>query len=242
MAAAIGISAQASTEAHAGHIEKAQALLHPLADSEKEHDAKAQAASTLDTLASILGEVGDAAGARREAAAALELSKARYFTMLVALSLARAGDAARAESLANETAKTYPSDTAIREYYLPQVRAEIAMDRNDPGKAIEFLQPAEKYDLVGGLRIPYKRGQAYLLEHKGTEAAAEFQKLLDHRGAVGNSIEGVLAHLQLGRAYAQAGDAAKARTAYQDFFALWKDADPGIPILQQAKAEYSKLK
>jgi cytochrome c-type biogenesis protein CcmH/NrfG len=81
-----------------------------------------------------------------------------------------------------------------------------------------------------------------LLEHKGNEAAAEFQKLLDHRGAVGISIGGVLAHLQLGRAYAQSGDAAKARTAYQDFFALWKDADPGIPVLQQAKAEYAKLK
>ena len=242
VAAAIGAFAQASTEAYAGHIEKAQALFHSLADTEKEHDAKAQAANTLDALASILGEVGDAAGARKEAAAALELSKARYFTMLVALSLARAGDAARAESLANETAKTYPSDTAIREYYLPQVRAEIAMDRNDPGKAIEFLQPAAEYDLVGGLHIPYRRGKAYLLEHKGNEAAAEFQKLVDHRGAVGSSIDGALAHLQLGRAYAIAGDAGRARTAYQDFFAIWKDADPGIPILQQAKAEYAKLK
>jgi serine/threonine protein kinase/predicted Zn-dependent protease len=242
MAQAQGVLEQAVTEAYAGHVEKAQVLSHSLADSEKEHDAKAQAAGTLDTLASILGEVGDAAGARREAAAALELGKSRYFTMLVAISLARAGDAARAESLANETAKTYPSDTAIHEYYLPQVRAGIAMDRNDPGKAIEFLQPAEKYDLVRGLRIPYERGQAYLLEHKGTEAAAEFQKLLDHRGAVGISIDGALAHLQLGRAYAIAGDAAKARTAYQDFFAVWKDADPGIPILQQAKAEYAKLK
>ncbi len=242
VAQAMGVTQQAATEAYAGQIEKAQGLLHSLADSEKEHDAKAQAASTLDTLASILGEVGDAAGARKEAAAALELSKARYFTMLVALSLARAGDAARAESLANETAKTYPSDTGIREYYLPMVRAEIALDRNDPGKAIEFLQPAAEYDLVRGLRIPYERGQAYLLEHKGNEAAAEFQKLLDHRGAVGYSMEGALAHLQLGRAYAIAGDAAKARTAYQDFFALWKDADPGIPVLQLAKAEYAKLK
>ena len=134
-------------------------------------------------------------------------------TMLVAIHLARAGDAARAESLANETAKTYPSDTAIREYYLPIIRAEISMDRNDPGKALEILQAASAYELVRYLVIPYERGQAYLLEHKGNEAAAEFQKLLDHRGAVGISIDGVLAHLQLGRAYAIAGDDGKARTA-----------------------------
>jgi serine/threonine protein kinase len=242
VAQAIGADAQAKSEAYAGHTEKARALFHSLADTEKEHDWKAQAASTLDALSSILGEVGDAAGARKEAAAALELGKSRYFTMGVALDLARAGDAAHAESLANETAKTYPSDTAIREYYLPLIRAEIAMDRNDPGKALEILQAASAYDLVRYLLIPYERGQAYLLEHKGNEAAAEFQKLLDHRGAVGTSIGGVLAHLQLGRAYAQSGDAAKARTAYQDFFALWKDADPGIPILKQAKAEYSNLK
>jgi len=239
---ALGADAQAKSEAYAGHIEKAQALFHSLADTEKEHDWKAQAANTLDALSSILGEVGDAAGARKEAVAALELGKSRYFTMGVALDLARAGDAGRAESMANETVKTYPSDTAIREYYLPLIRAEIEMDRNNPGKALEILQAASAYELVRYLVIPNERGQAYLLEHKGNEAAAEFQKLLDHRGAVGISIGGVLAHLQLGRAYAQSGDAAKARTAYQDFFALWKDADPGIPVLQQAKAEYAKLK
>jgi predicted Zn-dependent protease len=116
------------------------------------------------------------------------------------------------------------------------------MDRNDPGKALEILQAAAEYDLVRYLVIPYESGQAYLLEHKGKEAAAEFQKLLDHRGAVGTSIGGALAHLQLGRAYAMAGDEGKARTAYQDFFALWKDADANIPILQQAKSEYAKLK
>jgi tetratricopeptide (TPR) repeat protein len=238
----IGMEAHAHSEAYAGHIEKAQALFHSVADTEKEKDWKAQAANTLDALSSILGEVGDVAGARKEAAAALELGKSRYFTMGVALDLARAGDAGHAESSANETAKTYPSDTAIREYYLPIIRAEISMDRNDPGKALEILQAASAYELVRYLVIPYERGQAYLLEHKGNEAAAEFQKLLDHRGAVGTSIGGALAHLQLGRAYAMAGDEGKARTAYQDFFALWKDADANIPILQQAKSEYAKLK
>jgi tetratricopeptide (TPR) repeat protein len=116
------------------------------------------------------------------------------------------------------------------------------MDRNDPAKAIEVLQPAAQYDLVLYLSIPYERGKAYLLEHKGTEAAAEFQKLLDHRGLLGPSVDGALAHLQIARAYAQVGDPAKARTAYQDFFAVWKDADPNIPILQQAKTEYAKIK
>jgi eukaryotic-like serine/threonine-protein kinase len=118
------------------------------------------------------------------------------------------------------------------------------MDRNNPGKAIEILEPILPYDLSYPRRIrsAYERGRAYLLLHKGNEAAVEFQKVLDHPGIVWNTILGALAHLQLGRAYAVAGDSAKARAAYQDFFALWKDADPGVPILKEAKAEYEKLK
>jgi len=242
VAQAMGTIVQAESEAYAGHLEKAKSQLHSLADADKGRDWKAQAANVLEILSYMLGEVGDAAGARKEAAAALELGKSRYFTMFVALDLARAGDAARAESLADETAKTYPSDTAVHQYYLPAIRAEIAIDRSDPGKAIELLQPAAQYDLATSLLIPYERGKAYLLEHKGNEAASEFQKLLDHRGAVGFLMYGAVAHLQLGRAYALSGDNAKARTAYQDFFALWKDADPGIPILIAAKSEYAKLK
>jgi tetratricopeptide (TPR) repeat protein len=117
------------------------------------------------------------------------------------------------------------------------------LDRNNPGKVVEILQPVLPYDLANtrGMISAYERGQAYLMLKRGNEAAAEFQKLLDHPGVVVNSVLGALAHLQLGRAYAVAGDQSKARSAYQDFFALWKDADPDIPILKQAKAEYAKL-
>ena len=241
VAAAMGEFRQAQAEAYAGQIEKARTLLHSLADTQHKHDWKQQAASTLENLSYLLGQAGDAADARKEAAAALELGKSRYFTMWTALDFARAGDAARADSLASDTAKAYPSDTPIHEFYLPVIHAEIAMDRNDPAKAVEALQPAAQYDLAASLVIPFERGKAYLLERKGTEAAAEFQKLLDHRDAVGVSVDSALAHLYLGRAYALAGDNAKARTAYQDFFAIWKDADPGIPILVAAKSEYAKL-
>ena len=114
--------------------------------------------------------------------------------------------------------------------------------RNDPAKAIEFLQVAAPYELgMGGLYSAYLRGEAYLAAHQGVEAAAEFQKILDHRGIVGNGLIGALTHLQIGRAYALEGDTTKAKAAYQDFLTLWKDADPDIPILKQARTEYSTL-
>ena len=180
----------------------------------------------------------------RDAAAALALDPSFLIKGGAAYVFAQTGDAARAESLANEIVKERPSDTLANVYTLPTIRAAIEMNRNNPGKAIEILQPVIPYDLANlrGLSSVYDRGQAYLLLHKGNEAAAEFQKVLDHPGVVFNSITGALAHLQLGRAYAMAGDEAKARAAYQDFFALWKDADPDIPILKQAKAEYAKFK
>jgi tetratricopeptide (TPR) repeat protein len=128
-------------------------------------------------------------------------------------------------------------------YDLPTIRAAIELDRNNAGKAVEILQPVLPYDLANGKRLNavYVRGDAYLLLRKGNEAAGEFQKILDHRGIVQNSVVASLAHLGLGRAYAMAGDTGKARAAYQDFFAVWKDADPDVPILKQAKAEYAKL-
>jgi eukaryotic-like serine/threonine-protein kinase len=161
---------------------------------------------------------------------------------MAAIRLAHAGDAAGAESLANRLAKENPADTFVNELVLPEVRAAIALDRNDPSKAVEILQPALPYDLAEFAYFPYTRGQAYLALHKGPEAAGEFQKLLDHRGYTRNLIIGALAHLQSGRAYALQGDNAKARLAYQDFLALWKDADPEVPILKEAKSEYAKLK
>ena len=192
----------------------------------------------------VEAEVENAAAARKDAAAALALDSSFRTKGAAAYAYARAGDAARAESLAGEIAKERPSDTLANVYVLPTVRAAVELNRNNPGKAIEILQPVIPYDLANlrGLSSAYERGQAYLLLHQGNEAAAEFQKILDHPGVVFNSITGPLARLQLGRAYALAGDEAKARAEYQDLFALWKDADPEIPILKQAKAEYAKLK
>ncbi len=242
--AAGALSLQAETAAYSGHMEKAQELYLRSAQEFEAIGSKQPAATRFLDLARRMAEVGDANGARKEAAAGLEISQDKFDKSSAALAFARAGDSARAESLANELAKENPSNTRINALLLPVIRAAVALDRNDPAKAIEILQPATPYDLspLSRLANPYERGQAFLLEHKGNEAAAEFQKLLDHRGVVVNSIYGALAHLQLGRAYAVAGDNAKSRTAYQDFFALWKDADPNIPILVAAKAEYAKLK
>jgi tetratricopeptide (TPR) repeat protein len=135
--------------------------------------------------------------------------------------------------------------------YLPTVRALLALNHNEPSKAVELLQTASPYELgtvvfassmrLGPLYPAYVRGEAYLAARQGREAAVEFQKILDHRGIVVSDPTGALAHLQIGRAYAMQGDTAKAKAAYQDFLTLWKDADPDIPVLKQAKAEYAKL-
>jgi predicted Zn-dependent protease len=152
--------------------------------------------------------------------------------------------------MADELEKQNPLNTVINGYWLPTMRAAVEINRNDPGKAIELLQTAASSEL--GNPLPqvnggvffypiYVRAQAYLLLHRGNEAATEFQKFLAHRGVVGNCPLGALAHLGLARAYALQGETAKAKTAYQDFLTLWKDADPDIPILKEAKAEYAKL-
>ena len=146
--------------------------------------------------------------------------------------------------------KRFPRDTLINRYWLPTITAAIEINRRNPSKAIEVVQVTAPYELgesypqfqVGGSLYPvYVRAQAYLLLHRGGEAAAEFQKIIDHRGILMNCPLGALARLGLARAYALQGQIAKSRSNYQDFFALWKDADPDIPILKQAKAEYAKL-
>jgi len=164
--------------------------------------------------------------------------------------LAFAEDANKAQALANELNKRFPEDTLVQFNYLPSIRAQLALLHRDSSKAIELLQPAGQYEIgqvsgsgVGPSLYPvWIRGEAYLMAGRGADAVREFQKILDHRGVVINEPIGALAHLGLGRAYALQGDSAKARTAYQDFFALWKDADPDIPVLTAAKSEYAKLK
>ncbi len=152
--------------------------------------------------------------------------------------------------MADDLDKKFPEDTIVQFNYLPTVRAKLALSHSHPQQALDSLAAAAPYELgLASLSLynwpnlypVYVRGEAYLAAHQGREAAAEFQKILDHRGIVLNEPIGALAHLQLGRAYSLQGDTAKSRAAYQDFLALWKDADADIPILKQAKAEYAKL-
>ena len=160
-----------------------------------------------------------------------------------AIALGRAGDSAQANWLAADLGKRFPEDTIAQLNYLPMIHAAAALRGSDTGKAIEALAAAVPYELGVGFSLypVYLRGEEYLAAKQGTAAAVEFQKILDHPGGVANELIGALAHLQLGRAYALSGDTTKAKAAYQDCFALWKDADPDIPILKQAKAEYVKL-
>ena len=151
---------------------------------------------------------------------------------------------------ADDLAKRFPEGTVAQFNYVPTIHAQLALNRNDFSKAIEALQAATPYELgtptdrfnFVSLYPVYVRGNAYLAAHQGSEAAAEFQKILDWRGVVLNEPIGALAHLGIARANAMQGDIAKAKAAYQDFLTLWKDADPDIPILIAAKAEYAKLK
>jgi hypothetical protein len=194
---------------------------------------------------------GDTAEAMKDAAAALALSKGRDVEYAAGLALALAGDSSRSQPLAHDLEERFPEDTFARSTYVPVLRALSALERGDPTDSVKQLQVALPYELaangltfnfyLGGLHSAYVRGEAFLADHQPAEAATEFQKILDHRGIVGLDPIGVLAHLQLGRAFARSGDPAKSKAAYQDFFALWNDADPGVPILVQAKAEYAAL-
>jgi eukaryotic-like serine/threonine-protein kinase len=243
-AEALSFVLAAQTEAYSGRIEKARGSLERARTAYAGLRRDEPAAQALNALAIIEAEVGDDAGARRDAAAALAVNSVSLRVRTdAAYVFARAGDAARAESIAAEIAKDHPSDTLTNGFDLPTIHAAIEIGRNNPAKAVEILQRAVPYDLANQRRMlsSYQRGRAYLALHKGTEAAVEFQKIADHPGVVHNSVTGALAKLGLARAYALESDTAKARVAYQDFFALWKDANPKIPLLVAAKSEYAKL-
>jgi predicted Zn-dependent protease len=191
--------------------------------------------------------VGNREKARADAEAALKLARNRDVLAISALTFARVGETKKAEQLSAQLEKDFPLDTLVQRYWLPTIRAAIALDHKDPNRAIELLDVASPMDLAQVAQVSvylcpvYLRGEAHLMLHNGNAAAAEFQKFIDHRGLVVNFSWGPLARLGLGRAYILTGDGARAKSAYQDFFSLWKDADPDIPILKQAKAEYAKL-
>ena len=241
------LSAQSDTEAYYGRMARAREFSRRAVDSAVSADSKESAASWRVNAALREAELGNAALARQGVAEALALSSGRDVTVGAALTLARIGEASRAKALAEELGKTYPTNTLLKAYWLSTINAAIEISKDNSSQAIVDLEAAGPYEqgsaeaLISNLYPAYVRGQAYLSAHNGAAAAAEFQKLLDHRGIVNNFVTGSLAHLQIGRAYAMAGDTTKAKVAYQDFFTLWKEADPDIPILKHAKAEYAKL-
>jgi len=236
------LATEADTAAYSGRLRKAREFSRRAVASSEQAEEKEPAAGSEAGAAVREALFGYAAQARQRAAAALALSAGQGVQCGAARALGQAGDAARAKALADGLAKRFPEDTGVRFGCLPTIYAQLALSRNDPSKAIELLQAAAPTELgLGGLYPAYVRGEAYLTARQGSEAAAEFQKILDHRGIVGNYPWGALARLGLARAYALQGNTAKSRAAYQDFLTLWKDADPDIPILRAAKSEYAKL-
>ncbi len=236
------VAAESDTAAYSGQLAKARELSRRAVASAQHAEEKETAASYEASAALREALFGHQVEARQRATAALELSTGRDVQYKAALALAFTGDAARAQVLANDLSKRYPEDTIAQVELLATLNAQLALIRNDATKAIEALQAATPYELgtAAGLHPIYMRGQAYLAAHDGSKAAGEFQKIIDHRMLALNPI-GALAQLGLARAYALQGDSVKAKVAYQDFFSLWKDADPDIPVLKQAKAEYAKL-
>jgi DNA-binding winged helix-turn-helix (wHTH) protein/tetratricopeptide (TPR) repeat protein len=241
---------EADTEAFHGRLSEAREFSRRAIESAERAGKKEAAVLWQMNVALREAEFGNWQVARHGAATALAVAATRELQTLAILILAQSGDAEQAETMSDDLARRYPHDTLINGYWLPTIRAAIELDRNNPAEAIHLLQGAASYELgavlftgdwAAPLHPAYVRGEAYLRLHRGEEAAVEYQKFVDHWGAVRNSPLGALARLGLARAYAMQGDHAKAHIAYQDFFDLWKDADPDIPILKEAKAEYAKL-
>jgi len=240
------LNTHADTQAYYGRLQKARDLARRAIDSALRADAKETAAQWLGFQALREAELGNGAAARQGVARALALAPGRDVKVVSSLALARAGETAQSRAIVEALQKSDPTNTLLKVYWLPVLEASIAMAQQAPDRAIVALEPSLPYEFGGpppGIPMypAYVRGLAYLAQRNGPGAAAEFQKFLDHTGIVQNFLLGSLAHLQLARAYVLSSDTAKAKTAYQDFLTLWKDADPDIPILKEAKAEYAKL-
>jgi eukaryotic-like serine/threonine-protein kinase len=256
----LGLSFDADTEAYAGHLRKARELTSRAVDASLRADDKGSAAMWWFNAALREAWFGNAKEAREAAEEALKLLPADQAVQLeTALALAMVGNTARAESLEQDLAKHFPLNTQVQSLWLPTIDARLALVRKKPAAAIDRLQAAAPMELawlpfetnVSCLYAVEVRGEAYLAMGNGPAAAAEFQKILDHSGIVQNCSTGALAHLWRARASAleartdQGPAAADAHTralaGYRDFFLLWKDADPDIPVLKEARAEYAKL-
>ncbi len=255
-----GLALASDTEAYSGHLDRARELTRQAVDSAIKADSKESGAIWQAIAAQREAAFGYPALSQQLAAGALKLSPTSPgATAEAALAFAAAGDVAQAESLAQDLGKRFPLDTQMHSLWLSAIEAQLALDKKNPDLALNKLQAASTIELgqisfiinPSCLYSVYVRGEAYLASGQGSAAAAEFEKILDHGGIVWNCWTGALAHLGVARANAlqaktsQGADADAARvralTAYKDFLTLWKDADPDIPILKQAKLEYSKL-
>jgi tetratricopeptide (TPR) repeat protein len=234
---------QSSLEAYYGRMRRAREFSLRAVDAAQRNGEKEVAAGSLAALATTEADYGDAPDALRDAARSLTLLPGRDVRINAAYAFASGGQLAQAEKILVELNHDFPLDTIVQQYWLPVVRSMVQRQQHNSAKAIEALRPGAALELStsGSLCMIYMRALGYLDLHSGHEAETEFQKILDHPGLLGWGDYRALAILGLGRAYALQGDTAKARTKYQDFFALWKDADPDIPVLKQAKAEYAKL-
>jgi len=241
--------------AYSGHLEAARKMSRLAADLARKtqrRDTEALYEADAAVREALFGNVPTA---RQRAVEAIELSKSKDVAFAAGFALALSGDSSRSQALREDLSRRLPEDTRVQFNYAPTLRALLALNDSHPLKAVELLQTTIPYELgnpseggsefllgAGNLYPAYVRGLCYLAARQGAEAASEFQKILDHRGIVISDPIGALARLQLGRAYAMSGDKVRAKSAYQDFLNLWKDADPDVPILKEARAEYTKLK
>jgi eukaryotic-like serine/threonine-protein kinase len=242
-------SAESDTAAYYGRFRQAGELSRRAAESARRSGTPETAASWLANAALRNAEFGDANGARTIAAQALNLSLGPGVKILTALALARSGDARRAQKLADELSRQFPMNTMLQAYWLPTIRASLELDNGHSARAIELLDAASQYELaqtwqfqLGTMYPVYVRGVAHLKAGYGDQAGADFQEILDHRTVILNFPLASVAYLQLGRSKAAVHDTDGARQGYKDFLTLWKDADPDVPILKQARAEYEKLR
>ena len=243
---------EALTLARAGRLQEARRTALAATDLARQSGQRERAAMFEAAVAVWEAFYGNASAARRAADDALRRGRGRDIDYAVAFALAVSGNVSRSRALADDLARAFPEDTSVQFMYLPTLRALFALNSSQPGAAIQGLQSASRFDrAVGGLGFNaffgalypvYVRGRAYLAAHQPREAAAEFQKILDHRTIVLADPMDALARLQLARALEASGDTARAKSSYRDLFALWKDADLDVPVLKQARAEYARLR
>jgi hypothetical protein len=243
------LSAQSDTKAFRGQLNRARELSRLAVESALRDDAKESAAVWHLNAALREAEFGNGFEAKRHVKDGLALASGAYESAMGALALARAGDSSQAEAIVKRVSEQFPNDTMLNNYWLPSVRAAVELNRKNSARAIDALHVTISYalgqppplDVVGPMYPTYLRGEAYVMTRNGAAAATEFETILKNPGVVLNFSLGALATVGLARAYALQDETTKAKASYQHFFTLWKDADPDIPILKQAKAEYAKL-